>query len=489
VQYCLDVVGDTLAALPSARGVAAFIALACASACVPPGEPNSPAQPPHIVLIVADDLGWGDVGYHASPIRTPSIDRIAAEGVELDRFYVQPLCSPTRAALVTGRYPIRFGLSRAVVAPWRDFGLDVEEATLPQILARAGYRHRALFGKWHLGHLRREWHPIERGFTHFYGHYNGAIDHFEHTRLGERDWHRDFEPVVESGYSTDLIADAASAYIRGHARQGPLFLMVSFSAVHPPFQAPEHQFARYAELGDAEGVPRLRQMRAAMISSMDDGIGRILAALDEARIAEDTLVWFLSDNGGVTADPLSNRPLRGGKYDLFEGGIRVPACLRWPRGLAPGTRVEDPTAVQDVMPTLMQVAGIADHGGRPLDGLGLLDLLRGSAPAQRRELYFHSERAETGDEELALLAWPWKLVLRCQDADLAPVDCVPALFDLSLDPLEAHDVSGGQAELVRQLAPRLRAFRELGPPRAIASHDEGRDTFLPPPAWRIASER
>lgn len=479
--------GDTFAGSPSAVHAAARVALLCMGACSPVAEPSRPAQPPHIVLLVADDLGWGDVGYHGSRIQTPSIDRLAREGVELDRFYVQPLCSPTRAALVTGRYPIRFGMSRAVVAPWRDFGLDVQEATLPQVLARAGYRHRALFGKWHLGHLRREWHPIERGFTHFYGHYNGAIDHFEHTRLGERDWHRDFEPLIESGYSTDLISAAACAYIRARADEGPLFLMVSFSAVHPPFQAPTDQLERYADLRGTEGEPSLRQVRAAMINSMDDGIGRILAALEETGIAEDTLLWFLSDNGGVTADPLTNGSLRGGKHDLFEGGIRVPACVRWPRGLPAGTRIEAPTAVQDVLPTLMQVAAISDHGGRPLDGMGLLGLLRGTERAPKRELYFHSERA--GQEELALVDWPWKLVLCSSGRAAMPGERVPMLYDLSIDPCESDDQAAGREALVRRLSPRLNAFRELTPQHSIASHEVGRDGFHPPPAWRIGDER
>ena len=319
--------------------------------------------PPHVVLIVADDLGWADVSYHGGYVKTPAIDRLAREGVELDRFYVCPMCSPTRAGLMTGRYPIRYGLARAVIPPWRNFGLDTAEVTLPQVLARAGYKHRGMFGKWHLGHLDAKWHPLARGFTHFRGHYNGAIDYFTHLREGERDWHVDYTPSDEQGYTTDLIADAASRFIAKHAKDGPLFCYVPFNAPHSPFQAPQKYLDRYKHLPEGR-----KRTLAAMITCMDDGIGRILAAIDRAGIKQNTLVWFFSDNGGIRGVAENNLPLRGNKLDVFEGGVRVPACVRWPAGLQGGRKVTAPLANIDVLPTLMRVAGIKEHGGRPLDG-------------------------------------------------------------------------------------------------------------------------
>ncbi len=170
---------------------------------------------PNIVILVADDLGWNDVGYHGSEIRTPRIDSLAKEGIGLDRFYVTPVCSPTRAGLMTGRYPHRYGLRDAVIPPWRDFGLAIDEECMPQLLARAGYTRRACIGKWHLGHSKKVYHPISRGFTHFYGHYNGAIDYFTHKRDGELDWHRNFDSNYDEGYATTLLADESVRFING----------------------------------------------------------------------------------------------------------------------------------------------------------------------------------------------------------------------------------------------------------------------------------
>ena len=186
---------------------------------------------PNVVLIVADDLGWNAVGYHNPEFQTPNIDRLVSEGCELDRFYVAPMCSPTRAGLMTGRYPIRFGQARAVIPPYRDFGLPLTEITLPEALSKLGYEHRAIFGKWHLGHRRAKWHPLNRGFSHFHGHYNGAIDYFELTRENERDWHDGFAASSEQGYATDLIADAAQKWITEVSQyEAPYFCYIPFNA-------------------------------------------------------------------------------------------------------------------------------------------------------------------------------------------------------------------------------------------------------------------
>ncbi|MEP0369027.1 MAG: sulfatase-like hydrolase/transferase [Cyclobacteriaceae bacterium] len=193
---------------------------------------------PNILIIIADDLGWGDVGYHASDIRTPNIDQLAQEGIELNRFYVAPICSPTRAGLLTGRFPDRYGLRNNVVRPWLDFGLDTTEVTLPEMLAEAGYRNRGLVGKWHLGHSRRAYHPLNRGYSYFYGHLNGAIDYFTLKREGEKDWHENFLPSLDTGYATDLIGEKSLELIRSFADEdSPFFLQVAFNAPHSPLQA------------------------------------------------------------------------------------------------------------------------------------------------------------------------------------------------------------------------------------------------------------
>lgn len=200
---------------------------------------------PNIIIIVADDLGWGDVGYHNSDIKTPNLDYLSKEGIRLSRFYVAPVCSPTRAGLLTGRYPNRFGLRETVIPPWRDFGLGPPEELLPELLAKTGYANRALLGKWHLGHSKQEYYPLENGFTHFYGHLNGAIDYFTHKREGELDWHDDHESSYDQGHATDLLTRDAVKSIKQYAKQGPFFIYLAYNAPHGPLQATSEDLELY----------------------------------------------------------------------------------------------------------------------------------------------------------------------------------------------------------------------------------------------------
>ena len=234
---------------------------------------------PHVVFLLADDLGWKDVGYHASEIKTPNLDRISVAGARLEQFYVMPVCSPTRCCLMTGRYPMRTGLQSGVVRPWAQYGLPLDERTLAQALKEAGYV-TAITGKWHLGHFEPEYLPTRRGFDHQYGHYNGAIDYFDHTREGGLDWHRDDKVLREEGYSTNLIGAEAVRLIKGHDPKTPLFLYVPFNAPHTPLQAPEEYLKKYADIKDMQ-----RRKYAAMVTCLDDAVGRIEAALKEPRSA------------------------------------------------------------------------------------------------------------------------------------------------------------------------------------------------------------
>ena len=248
---------------------------ACLAAALPAVAAGT-GERPNILFIVADDLGWGDVGYHGSVIPTPNIDALAARGIEMNRFYTAPVSSPTRAGLMTGRYPSRFGIRKTVIPPWRDYGLDPEEQTLADMLAANGYAHRAIVGKWHLGHGRRAYYPLNRGFTHFYGCLNGALDYFTHEREGELDWHNDWESCRDEGYSTDLIADEAVRCIGGYASEGPFFLYVAFNAPHTPFQAPEDEIAEHISPEKfAALTPREKDAYTyrAMVTRMDKGVG------------------------------------------------------------------------------------------------------------------------------------------------------------------------------------------------------------------------
>ena len=459
------------------------------------------ADRPNIVILLVDDMGWADVSYHGGYIKTPHIDQLAREGVELDRFYVCPMCSPTRATLLTGRYPIRFGLSRAVIPPWRNYGLKTDEVTLADVLKKAGYQHRGIFGKWHLGHQQAKWHPLVRGFTHFHGHYNGAIDYFTHLREGERDWHINYEPSAEVGYSTDLIADAACRFIRSHSKDGPFFCYVPFNAPHGPLQARQEYKRRYQELPLSRGrnaqkknakvAAKLaddRKKLAGMISCLDDGIGRILQTIDATGQRENTLVWFFSDNGGIGRIPDNNLPLRGNKLDVFEGGVRVPAAIRWPAQLKGQRKITAALSCLDVMPTLMKYVGVEDHGGKPLDGLDIGRVLSGEQPELKRDLFFYHGQAGPNREEIALTTPDWKLVVMGLDirvADAKPQSRETFLFQIADDPLEKRNVADQFPQVVKQLQRRLAAFRDLQPADGVPVYLGGKEGYRPPKDWRV----
>jgi arylsulfatase A-like enzyme len=248
------------------RLIAALFALLCGAACGSGSKPN-------IVFILADDLGWNAVGYHGSQIETPNIDRLAAAGAKLEAFYALPMCTPSRAALLTGRYPIRYGLQSGIIRPSATYGLPLEERTLAQALSAAGYE-TAIVGKWHLGHYERAYLPTQRGFDHQYGPYNGWIDYFTHERDGGFDWHRDDRVSRDPGYATVLLGDEAVRLIEAHDFAKPLFLYLPFTAPHSPLQAPPEALARRAQIENED----LRTY-AAMVYAMDEQIGRVVAAI------------------------------------------------------------------------------------------------------------------------------------------------------------------------------------------------------------------
>lgn len=452
----------------------------------------SPDRPPNIVLIVADDLGWNCVGYHSNLVRTPQIDRLADQGVILDRFYVSPMCSPTRAGIMTGRYPMRYGMARSVVRPWARYGLPPDEHTLPELLAAAGYGHRGVFGKWHLGHLEPKWHPLSQGFTEFKGQYNGAADYWTRDRMGQIDWHTNDTPHEEQGYTTNLIAEAACQFIRTHAGQEPFFCYVPFTAPHDPFQAPESYIEQYKHLDDDpdDGKPSAIQSLAAMITCMDDGIGRIMAALREAGLAENTLVWFLSDNGGVRRLQEANIPLREGKLTVYEGGVRVPSVVWWPGVIEGGRTITEPMINLDILPTLAWVAGASVPPETELDGRNVLDVLAGrTASLPPRDLYLFNGQSGLEKEQIAIIsAEGWKLVVIGPDIRRPEGFQTAAhrveLFHLAKDPHEKHDLSSADPDRVTELGRKLVAFRRLDPPDSLPPSNRPPRRFKPPPRWR-----
>ncbi len=411
---------------------------------------SSAAERPHIVLLMADDLGWGDVGYNGSRIATPNIDKLAGRGVRLAQFYAQPICSPTRGALLTGRYPMRLGLQCGVVRPWARHGLPLGERTLPEALADAGYR-TAIVGKWHLGHFKHDLLPMQRGFHQQYGHYNGALDYFTHIRDGGHDWHRDDKPNYDKGYSTDLIGEHAVRIIAKHDKGKPLFLYVPFNAPHTPLQVPKKYTERYAEIKNER-----RRTYAAMVTCMDAAVGRITAALEEHKYpADQTLIFFCSDNGGIPQLG-SNGELRAGKGTLYEGGVRVPAVAVWQGKLKAGAVVDEPLHVVDLCPTLLRLAGAKIQQAKPFDGKDAWPTIADGRPSPH-EFILHNVSPFHG----AIRMGDWKLIHNGHvggNVTKASETEKWELFNILKDPSESVDVSRDHPEVLKRMKAKLRAL-------------------------------
>ncbi|MCB1062080.1 MAG: arylsulfatase [Verrucomicrobiae bacterium] len=413
---------------------------------------SSEISRPNIVHIVADDLGWMDVGFNGcADIRTPNLDKLAAEGVRFSQFYVQSMCTQTRAALMTGRYPFRYGLQTAVIPSVSAYGLDMEEKLMPQLLKEAGYQ-TALVGKWHLGHADKKWWPRQRGFDYHYGAMIGELDYFTHEEHGVLDWYRDNEPVREEGYTTQLLGHDAAKLIQSHDSSKPLYLYLAFNAPHTPYQAPQEYIDRYPEIKEPT-----RRIYAGMVSCLDDEIGRVVAALEERGMRDSTLILFHSDNGGtknamfagVMADmskvviPCDNGPYRDGKASLFEGGTRVCALANWPGKIMPGD-VDELIHGVDLFTTFASLAGASTEGCRPLDGFDMRKVITSGAPSPRQEIVYNIEPFRG-----AVRQGDWKLIWRTMLP--SSVD----LYHLASDPSEKNNVASEHPERVTEMQERL----------------------------------
>ena len=419
------------------------------------------ASKPNIVVIVSDDQGWADVGWRSKEIHTPSLDQLAAEGMRLEQFYVQPVCSPTRAALLTGRYPMRYGLQVGVVTPGAANGLSLDERTLADALREAGY-FTAICGKWHLGESKKEYLPNQRGFDHHYGHYLGNLDYYTHLRDGGLDWHRNGKPVREEGYTTDLLADESVRLIRQHDRTQPFFLYVAFNAVHYPYQETPHREINelYANLPVKNNT---RRVYAGMLTAMDTAIGRILKAIEEKGIKDNTIVFFCGDNGGPAPGQITdNGHLRAGKATVYEGGIRVPASISWSAKIKPGSVVNDPMHIADLYPTLLNIAGASLDQKHPLDGRDLRNVLLEGQTAPEREILLNSSPYAG-----ALRKGDWKIVLNGSvGSGTRATTGNPniELFNLASDPGEKNNLATAQPEKLKELLERYQFYAEQAVP-------------------------
>lgn len=442
---------------------------------------------PNIIIILADDLGWGDVGFHGSDIKTPNIDQLAKEGIVLDQFYTTPICSPTRAGLMTGRYPNRFGLRETVIPPWSNFGVDTSEVFVPQLLAKAGYKNRAAIGKWHLGHARRMYLPLHRGFTHFYGFYNGAFDYFTHKREGQLDWHNDSAVCYDKGYSTDLITDEAVKCIKNYAKQSPFFIYVAYNAPHGPLQAKKEDLLLYgfdstkpllSSPGEEGRIGRgntKRQTYSAMVTCMDRGIGKILGTLRDLDIEKNTVVLFFSDNGDAPHGGGSSGELRGWKFQEWNGGVRAPAVIRWPAKLKEPRKTEQIMGYIDVLPTLLALAGVKDKPEKPLDGINILPVLEGRESIISRTFYLGYG---------AIIQSPWKLV-KAHSGNPRMKEKEDVLFDLFMDPSERDNIKKKHHGIYLQLSRDVKPFDNIKPAHSVPPYGQGRSGFVAPKDWVI----
>ncbi len=406
---------------------------------------------PNILIIMADDLGWKDVGFHGSDIKTPVLDALAAEGVKLEEYYAQPMCTPTRAALMTGRYPMRYGLQTAVIPQGHTYGLATDEWLLPQALKAAGYE-TAIVGKWHLGHADQKYWPRQRGFDYAYGPLIGEIDYFTHKVDGKTDWFRNNEIVDEEGYTTTLLGNDAVKLIEKHNTAKPLFLYLAFNAVHTPYQAPQDYLDRYKDIEDPS-----RRAYAASATAMDEQIGRVAAALKRKNMLANTLIVFQSDNGGTRNPmfagaitdmskvvlPADNGPYRDGKGSLYEGGTRVVAFANWPGHINKGITVNEPIHTVDLYPTLVKLAGGSLDQSKPLDGIDVWPTLSEGKPSPRTEVVYNIEPFRA-----AVRQGDWKLIWHT----LLPQSV--ELYDVAKDPSETTDVAAGNPDKVRILENR-----------------------------------
>ena len=423
------------------------------------------ARPPNVIIFYADDLGIGDVGcYGCKDIETPNIDALARTGVRFSNYYsAAPVCAPSRAALLTGRYPFRAGVPTNVGSVPGEAGMPADEITVAELAKSRGYATAAV-GKWHLG-FSPDTQPNAQGFDFFFGHHAGCIDYYSHMFYWREPYHHDLyrnrqEIHEPGGYMTELITRETVGFIDAHHDQ-PFLIYVPFNAPHYPMQAPERYRKKYAHL------PRLRADYAALVAALDDAIGTIMARLQHHRLTGDTLVFFMSDNGATVEARAgggggSNGPFREHKFSLFEGGIRMPATVSWPGRLPQNQTRDQLTIATDVLPTIAEAIGAALPADRTIDGRSWLPILQDAKANGHDALFFEWDR------QRAVRQGRWKLVcdglIKLSNAPeprpRATGEDAVFLADIEIDPGETSNLRRQHAEVVERLSKMHDAWRK-----------------------------
>ena len=441
--------------------LAAYTAIAVASA---PGQlaaqtDDAAGTRPNILVVVSDDIGWGQPGFNGgTEVGTPNLDRIAYEGVKLTQFYVAPGCSPTRYSLMSGRYHWKTGNKDELPTGNTTIGMLLDERTIAEALRDTGYS-TWMVGKWHLGQWHQAHLPLQRGFDHHYGLYSGTFGYYSHHRAGILDLHRNGRPVVEEGYSTFLMAEEAIQLIERHDGRRPFFLYLAFNAAHLPAAGVPDEYAdRYAHLRSS-----LRRSQRGQLKAMDDALGWVIDALDRKGALDDTLVVYFNDNGG-TDRAGGNRPYRGLKGDYLEGGIRVPAAMRWPGRIPAASETDALLHVVDLFPTLAGVAGASTSGGLPLDGIDAWQAIAAGSPSPRDEVVHSLKVIRSGD---------WKLITRNGKAYGGGGRSVQQLYNIGTDPYEETNLASSEEAKVAELRERLDYHRQFARDSATATRIRG----------------
>jgi arylsulfatase A-like enzyme len=416
------------------------------------------AEPPNVLIILTDDQGYADVSaFGGKDVRTPNIDRLAREGMLFPNMRANcTVCSPSRAAILTGRHPDRAGVPGVIrTHPENSWGyLDPSLPTLADCLRRAGYR-TAIVGKWHLG-LAAPNLPNLRGFEFFHGFLGDMMDSYTtHLRHGQNYMRRNGETVDPAGHATDIFTQWACDYLKERAQEkAPFFLYLAYNAPHFPIEPPEEWLARVK--AREPGITEKRAKNVALVEHLDAGIGRVLDALDETGLAAGTLVAFASDNGGSLPHGQCNDPWRDGKQSHYDGGLRVPVAVRWPGVVRAGSRCADAGQTFDLFPTCLEAAGVAPPEG--IDALSLMPVLKGGERAGARDLYFvrrEGGAAYGGKSYEAVIRGDWKLM---QNDPYSPLE----LYNLRDDPQETRNLAGREKKVVNELGAALRAQIQRG---------------------------
>uniref|UniRef100_A0A673B5M3 Arylsulfatase B n=3 Tax=Sphaeramia orbicularis TaxID=375764 RepID=A0A673B5M3_9TELE len=492
------------------------------------------SQQPHIVFILADDFGWYDVGFHGSEIRTPNLDKLSASGVRLDNYYVQPLCTPSRNQLMTGRYQIHTGMQHQIIWPCQPYCVPLDQKMLPQLMKEAGYATH-MVGKWHLGMYKKDCLPTRRGFDTYFGYLTGSEDYFTHVRcvpisalnltrcaLDLRDG-EEVATTYKGDYSTELFSQRATSIISKHTPTKPLFLYMALQAVHSPLQVPDRYLTPYSFIKDHH-----RQLYAGMVSAMDEAVGNITLALQQSGLWDNTVLIFSTDNGGQTLSGGSNWPLRGRKWSLWEGGVRGVGFVTSPLLKRPGTVSRELIHISDWLPTLVGLAGGSTNSTKPLDGFNVWNAISKGHASPRLELLHNIDplyndiapcpgsekkltlaQVDSGDSwtksgfnvsiHAAIRFSKWKLLTgypgcdiwfprpghnsssETRTSDVDPLKSV-MLFDIENDPEERNEVSAQFPAVVEYLLDRLNHHQKSALPINFPNDDPKCDPG-PKGAW------